>query len=157
MKELLVLFWTDSVVNSSENYYQKSKFLQAWVFKFHANVQARSSAVWFLKQSKQMRLPQSSQAILHHVSLFRFRQCLQWPLENFMGQCPPSRRPELANNRCAEKFLISNCKRSKRKASWVLDRWCGDSFSKIYAFTIATSTRNHVRQRHHFLDFLPAI
>ena len=24
-----------------------------------------------------------------------------------MGQCPPSRRPELADNRCAEKFPIS--------------------------------------------------
>ena len=83
-KELLpvVLFWTDTVVYSSKYDYKKSKFLQARVFKFHANVQARSSAVWFLKQSKQMRLLQSSQAILHHVSLFRFKQCLQRPLEN---------------------------------------------------------------------------
>ena len=152
-----MLFCTDSVVNFLENYYKKSKVLQAWVFKFRANVQARSSAVWFLKQSKQMRLLQSSQAILHHVSLFRFRQRLQRPLENFMGQCPPSRHPELADNCRAEKFPISNCTRSKRKASWVLDRWCGDSFSKIYAFTIATSTRNHMRQRRHFFDFLPAM
>ena len=49
---------------------QKSKFLQAWVLKFSANVQARSSVVWFLKQSKQMCLLQSPQATLHHVSLF---------------------------------------------------------------------------------------
>lgn len=68
--ELLVLFWTDSVVNSSVNYYKKSKFLQAWVLKFSANVQARSSVVWFLKQSTQMCLLQSPQATLHHVSLF---------------------------------------------------------------------------------------
>ena len=121
-KELLMLFWTDSVVNSSKNHYKKSKFLQARVFEFRANVQARSSAVWFLKQSKQMRLPQSSHAIRHHVSLFRFKQRLQRPLENLMGQCPPSRRPELADNRRAEKFPISNFTRSKRKASWVLDR-----------------------------------
>ena len=54
-----------------------------------------------------MRLPQSSHAIRHHVSLFRFKQRLQRPLENLMGQCPPSRRPELADNRRAEKFPIS--------------------------------------------------
>ena len=100
---------------------QKIKFLQARVFEFRANVQARSSVVWFLKQSKQMRLPQSSHAIRHHVSLFRFKQRLQRPLENLMGQCPPSRRLELADNRRAEKFPISNFTRSKRKASWVLD------------------------------------
>ena len=76
-KELLVLFWTNSVVNSSKSYYKKSKFLQARVFKFCANVQVRSSAVCFLNQSKQMRLPQSSHAIQHHLSLFRFKQRLQ--------------------------------------------------------------------------------
>ena len=76
-KELLVLFWTNSVVNSSKNHYKKSKFLQAQVFEFRTNVQARSSTVWFLKQSKQMHLPLSSHAIQHHVSLFRFKQRLQ--------------------------------------------------------------------------------
>ena len=60
-RELLVLSWTDLVVNSSKirhkkNHHKKSEFLQARVFEFRANVQARLFTVWFLKQSKQMRL-----------------------------------------------------------------------------------------------------
>ena len=118
------------MVNSSVNYYKKSKFLQAWVLKFSANVQARSSVVWFLKQSKQMCLLQSPQATLHHVSLF--------PLNSaYSDLWRTSRCPELVDNCCDEKFAISNVTRSNWKASWVLDRWCEDSFTKICVFTIA--------------------
>lgn len=150
---LCLTFWGNKHLPKEE----KLKVIWNVNFKLRAMNYTRSSAVWFRKQSRQMRLSHSSQAILHQVTFLCFKQRLQRPLLYDIGQCPPSIRTELADNFLAEKSPIKFLIEWRRKASWVLFLWRGDNFSKMWALTIQMSTRNHRRQSHYFLDFLPVM